>query len=295
MNNAANYFSVSFEENSVFALVDDEINRLNKKIDAAHPFLQDMCLVGKGMETAANDVFLFTDFPKQFPKKYMRKHLTGENIARYHLTENPDYLLYIEDADDFKSLPVSIQEYLKSHKKDLSKRATVKNEGRTWWRYSRPMHKEYYHLPKIWCSYRSKRNAFVLDETGDYVGLTNTTVIFGTNPQYSLKYILALLNSKLLTFRYRSIGKQTGGGVFEYFAHGIGKLPIPEADAKTQHKFVVLADKMIELKQREYAEQNPQTKKIISRQIDGIDAVIDKAVYTLYDLTPDDIEIVEKA
>jgi hypothetical protein len=45
-----------------------------------------------------------------------------------------------------------------------------------------------------------------------------------------LKYLLALLNSKLLTFRYRSIGKQTGGSVFEYFANGIGKLPIPVLD-----------------------------------------------------------------
>jgi hypothetical protein len=155
------------------------------------------------------------------------------------------------------------------------------------------MHKEHYHLPKIWCSYRSKSNAFVLDETSDYIGLTNTTVIFGTNTQYSLKYILALLNSKLLTFRYRSIGKQTGSGVYEYFANGIGKLPILEADSKTQNEFVLLVDKMVELKHKEYTEQNPQAKKIISRQIDGVDNAIDTAVYKLYQLEPDEIKIIE--
>jgi type I restriction-modification system DNA methylase subunit len=296
MNNATNYFTVAFSENNVFALVDNAIDKLNKKIDAKHPLLQDILLVGKGMETAANDVFVFKDFPAQFPKKYIKKHLIGENINRYYLIDNPDYLLYVEENNDFKSLPVSIQEYLKGHKKELSNRADKKRRATApWWNYTFAMHKEYYHLPKIWCSYRSKGNSFVLDDTPDYIGLTNTTVIFGTNFQYSLKYVLALLNSKLLSFRYRSIGKQTGSGVFEYFANGIGKLPIPEANTKTQTEFVLLIDKMHELKQREYNEQNLQAKKIISRQIDGIDNTIDKAVYKLYGLTPEEIEIIEKS
>jgi len=51
---------------------------------------------------------------------------------------------------------------------------------------------------------------------------------------------------------------------------------------------------MIELKQREYAEQNPQAKKIISRQIDGVDNMIDQSVYKLYDLNAKETGIVEK-
>ncbi|MDR2210975.1 MAG: hypothetical protein LBO65_05835, partial [Spirochaetaceae bacterium] len=75
----------------------------------------------------------------------------------------------------------------------------------------------------------------------------------------------------------------------------IGKLPIPEADAKTQGEFAILVDKMLELKQREYAEKIPQARKILSRQIDGIGGTIDKAVYKLYGLTARDIEIIENA
>jgi hypothetical protein len=295
MNDAKNYFPVSFAEKGVFALVDNTTDELNKRIDDRHSLLQNICLVGKGMETAANDVFIFKDFPKQFSKKYIRKHLIGENIEKYYLADNPDYLLYVEEVDDFKDLPASIQDYLKEHKQKLSGRADKKRRTTApWWNYTFAMHKEYYHLPKIWCSYRSKSNAFVLDETGDYIGLTNTTVIFGTNPEYSLKYLLALLNSKTLAFRYKSIGKQTGNGVFEYFANGIGKLPIPEADAKTQNEFIVLVDKIIELKHKEYAEQNPQAKKLISRQIAGLEDMIDKAVYKLYKLTSEDVELIEK-
>ena len=295
MHNKDNYFTVSLKPHDVFALVNEKTERLNRKIDANHPVLQDLFLVGKGMETAANNIFVFKDYPSHFPKKFIKKRMVGENISGYFLEDKPDFLLYFEDILDFKKLPDTIQQYLTSNKKILANRADKKRRASAlWWNYAFSMHKEYYHLPKIWCSYRSKSNAFILDETDEYIGLTNTTVIFGTNPEYSLKYILVLLNSKLLTFRYRSIGKQTGNGVFEYFANGIGKLPIPKTGAETQKEFAVLADKMIQLKQKEHSEQNPQARKIISRQIDGLDSLIDKAVYKLYGITTEDIKIIEE-
>ncbi|GHT67940.1 adenine methyltransferase [Spirochaetia bacterium] len=299
INNDKNYFEVNFTQNDVFALVNEKIKILNARIDKDTTPLQDLFIIGKGMETAANDVFLFKEYPSKFPKEYIKKRLVGENIMPYYLVDKPDYLLYIENVEDFKLLPDAIQQHLKANKKVLSNRATVKNEGRIWWRYSRPMHREYYHLPKIWCSYRSKNNAFVLDETDEYIGLTNTTVIFGTNAVYSLKYLLALLNSKLLSFRYKSIGKQTGSGVFEYFANGVGKLPIfvpdmKKAAEKEKHdNLVALVDQMLALKKREQAETVPQTKTMIGRQIVALDTQIDKAVYKLYGLTSEEIKVVE--
>jgi hypothetical protein len=53
-------------------------------------------------------------------------------------------------------------------------------------------------------------------------------------------------------------------------------------------------DKMLELKQKEYIEQNPKAKKIISRQIDGVDNMINQSVYKLYNLNAEDIKIVEQ-
>jgi type I restriction-modification system DNA methylase subunit len=300
MNNEKNYFSVELTSNDVFALVDKKIAKLNKKIDGKHPLLQDICIIGKGMETAANDIFLFKEYPAQFPKRFIKKRVVGENISPYYLKNNPDYLLYFEDVEDFKNLPETIQQHLKNNKKRLSERADKKRRSTAlWWNYTFAMHKEYYHLPKIWCSYRSRSNAFVLDESDEYIGLTNTTVIFGTNTTYSLKYLLALLNSKLLTFRYRSIGKQTGGGVFEYFANGVGKLPIPVLDMsntieKEQYNNIIsLVDKMIELKHKNHDEQNPQTKTVIYRQISAVNERINKAVYNLYGLTETEVKMVD--
>jgi hypothetical protein len=283
----------------VFALVDSKIANLNKKIDSNHPLLQNIFLVGKGMETAADDIFLFDSKPKRFPAKYIKERVSGKNIERYLIKPAKEYILYFEDIEKFNDLPISIQEHLNENKKILRERATVKNEGHIWWRYSRPMHKEYYHLPKLYCSRRAFRNTFCYDEGFEYLGFSNMTAVFDTNTTYSLKYILALLNSRLLTFRYRSIGKQTGGGSFEYFPNGIGKLPIPVLDLsnksdKSKHdKLVALVNQMLDLKKREQSATVPQTKTMLSRQIVATDNQIDALVYELYGLTDDDIKIVQ--
>jgi hypothetical protein len=89
------------------------------------------------------------------------------------------------------------------------------------------------------------------------------------------------------------MAKQTGSGVFEYLPNNIGKFPIPKADKKTQDEISTLVDKRMELKQKEAAEPNQQLKIMITRQIEGVDKAIDKAVYQLYNLTDDEIKIVE--
>jgi len=210
------------------------------------------------METAADNVFLFSEYPKQFDPKFVKKRVTGKNIQKYYINPNTDYVLYFEDIEELNLLPKSIQEYLFKNKSILENRATVKNEGRIWWRYSRPMHKEYYHLPKLFCSRRS----------------------FDNNPNLSIKYILALLNSKLLSFRYKSIGKQTGGGSFEYFPNGISKLPIAVISPSFQLTFIALVDKILTLK------SEGKNTTILEQQIDNL-------VYKLYELTYEEVKIID--
>jgi predicted oxidoreductase len=77
------------------------------------------------------------------------------------------------------------------------------------------------------------------------------------------------------------------------------KIPFPVINLskktdKTKHDDLVsLVDKMLELKQKEAVEQNQQLKTMITRQIKAIDKAIDTAVYKLYNLTDDEIKVVE--
>jgi hypothetical protein len=271
LNGRLGFFDASFAKDTPFALVNDGIARLNNKIDAGHRQLGEILHVGKGMETAADDIFSiskhkklgeifvlgqgmqtaaddifsFNEHPDEFPKKYVKKRISGKNIGRYSISGDSEYVLYFEDVEKFEDLPISIQSHLNKHADILKKRATVSYEGRPWWRYSRPMHKEYYHLPKLICSRRAFDNIFVFDGSFEYMCFSNMTAIFCTNDAYLPEFVLALLNSKLLNFRYKSIGKQTGGGSFEYFPNGLQKLPIADATPAQQESIAQKAIEMI--------------------------------------------------
>ncbi|GBU28146.1 hypothetical protein R84B8_01704 [Treponema sp. R8-4-B8] len=50
---------------------------------------------------------------------------------------------------------------------------------------------------------------------------------------------------------------------------------------------------MLDLKQKEAAKLSDHLKTVISRQINAVDKAIDTAVYELYNLTEDEIKVVE--
>lgn len=56
---------------------------------------------------------------------------------------------------------------------------------------------------------------------------------------------------------------------------------------------VALVEQMLDLHRRLAAENNPQMKTVLQRQIDATDRQIDALVYELYDLTAEEIAIVE--
>ncbi len=287
------YIKVSFEKDNNFALIDDDRKRINNIIDKDSEELGNLFLVGKGMETAANDVYGFKEYPDQFPSYYIRKRISGSNIKKYHIRHDKNYLLYVEDVKKFNDLPDLIKGYLKENRQVLRNRATVKNEGRTWWRYSRPMHKELYPLPKIFCNYRNKTNEFALDKHNEFIGLTNTTVIFDTYDDLDISYLLCLLNSNVLTYRYQSIGKMTGGGSYEYFANGVSKLPIKVIDKESQHPFIDLANELELLNSELDNAKNPKEKKLLKQDIQFNESKVNQLVYELYGLNDDEIKIIE--
>ena len=215
-------------------------------------------------------------------------------MGRYIIYPDSVYVLYFENVALFKDLPESIQLHLNKYKKQLSGRAQIKrSKSSSWWKYTFAMHKEYYHLPKLYCSRRASNNTFSYDTGFNYLGFSNMTLIFDTNPEYNLKYILTLLNSSTLNFRYKSIGKQTGGGSFEYFPNGVGKLPIPPANKEDQAPLITLADQMIETQSRLQQALSNEDKKLLEQRAAIIDKQIDNAVYRLYGLTEEEVKIVE--
>ena len=91
---------------------------------------------------------------------------------------------------------------------------------------------------------------------------------------------MALLNSKTSNFRYKSIGKQTGSGVFEYFESRVSKLPIPVISIEEQEPFILKIDAILQA-------------KLKGKDTSVFESGIDNMVYKLYGLTDVEIQTID--
>jgi type I restriction-modification system DNA methylase subunit len=199
-------------------------------------------IVEQGIQTGDNEVFVPEGgFPDDFSNQKLYRVVKNSGIFAYGFIPEKLQLLYIENGENFDGLPQAIQQYLLAHKLPLESRAAYKEGSCDWYALHRSRRKnEHFHFrPKILCPYRASHNRFSVDLTGNLAGLTDTTAIFLRDVyQYDpnnlklnrLYALVALLNSKVLEFRYRALGglgKLTSRGMFEYFENQIGDLPIP--------------------------------------------------------------------
>jgi hypothetical protein len=288
-----------------WTFADASVESLNQKIDSAGQPLRRVLEVGQGMQTGRNDVFGDLD-PRLARKWGLRKgqhflRARNSDILRYRIQSSGEMLLYLEDFETFDDLQPDVSTHLNAHKKELKDRAAYERGDCEWWKYTWPLHKEHAHRAKLLCPYLATRNRFALDSDQIYLGLTDTTVLYDAQQPEDMRYLMGLLNSKLLTFRFGSIGKLKSGGIREYFWNSISKLPIRRIDFftgtdKARHdRMVELVEQMLALHEQLAAAKTAHAKTNIQRQIDATDAQIDQLVYELYELTPDEIKIVQGA
>ena len=121
-----------------------------------------------------------------------------------------------------------------------------------------------------------------------------------TDSRLSPLYVLGIINSPLL-FKYLvSIGTSLRGGYIRFWTQYIEQLPIrvidfaDPADQERHDRMVALVEEMLALHWRLAAARTEHEQTNLQRQIDATDRRIDRFVYDLYNLTEEEIRIVEK-
>ncbi len=120
----------------------------------------------------------------------------------------------------------------------------------------------------------ARHNSFSLCKGGIYSD--NTTYNITTDS----KYILGVLNSKLIEFYYRSIANSLGEKGIRFFTQYVEQIPIPQISKELQHPFISLVDSIIAKKKAGENTQQLETK-------------IDIMVYKLYELTFNEAKIID--
>jgi len=130
----------------------------------------------------------------------------------------------------------------------------------------------------------------------------NTLVVINlkSNVNMATKYLLGLINSRLLNFYYTKYLKSTKKVFSEIQARQLAQLPIRSINfsdpaEKARHdKMVSLVERMLALQKSLKSTHNPQEADRLTREVESVDKSIDGLVYRLYGLSEEEIRIVEQ-
>ncbi len=112
--------------------------------------------------------------------------------------------------------------------------------------------------------------------------------------KFNPKFLLGLLNSRLMSFWFEHKFGKLSRGIFPQFKiNELASFPIPCSTEEQQSKLITLVDQMLETQSRLQQAFSDEDKKLLEQRAAIIDKQIDNMVYKLYGLTEDEVKIVE--
>lgn len=264
---------------------------LLEKIQHEKKYLIDLCDgIYQGIATGKDNVFLVDGniiLGHDIERGVLRPFLKGKNIRPYTIEWGGLYLIYPYDENGnviseqfFKSHYPNAYQYMLDNRDNLKGRSYFDKSSKAWyelWNQRKPIRFE---GEKIVTLDNASCNSFALDING----------FFGTTTVYSLKiisddglnnkYVLGVLNSKLLNYYHRNTSVPQAGGFFRYQALFIKNLPIASANETIVNRISKWVTEILLGKK-----QNADTSALENQ--------IDFLVYHLYGLTYDEVLIVD--
>ena len=258
----------------------------------------------------ARDVLLKAD-PASAP--LIKPFVGGQDIRRYYLRTTGRHLIVIPSGWTraqmksasagekeawawFSSKHPSLAAHLSRFETAARKR---QDKGEFWWELRSCDYYTDLDAPKIMFPDIAKSSRFFPDSNGIY--LSNTAYCLGSGD----RYLVGVLNSRLCWFAISNIAIPFGvrAGEFRYrlFYQYMEKVPIRVIDPKNKSDrayhdaLVAHVDRMLKLHADLAVAKTPAALTHLQREIAATDRAIDQLIYQLYDLTPDEIALVEQA
>ena len=284
-----------------------QIEMLLDKIKQTGIPLGDICNVNVGFATGADKVSKrhTTKFDITVQEGEGIFILTREEVKKLNLTngnftlikpcyKNSDISPWVtKDYSDkvviyihrqVTELPNQILKHLEKYKTILENRFVVLDNRIKWWELQEPRDRNIFIGEKIVTPQRSTRNSFAYTDTDFHA----SSDVYFIKPKESTplpKYILAILNSKLIyTWLYHR-GKRKGE-TLELYGTPLKEIPVKSIPKSKQLPFITLVDSIRELIK---SNETPGTKAQQAR----FEKQIDRLVYDLYDLSDQERELVE--
>ncbi|WP_353168327.1 Eco57I restriction-modification methylase domain-containing protein [Flavobacterium sp.] len=210
--------------------------------------------------------------------KLIKPYFTSEQFFRYFSNNKNDYWL-IYTSSKFKN-PSEIKPYpnIKNH---LDKFKNVITSDNKPYGLHRTREERFFKGEKI-ITLRKCAGKPVFSYT-DFDSYVSATFYVIKTERLNQKYLTGLLNSKLIEFWLRNKGKMQGNN-FQLDKEPLLKMPIFSPSETKQKEVETLVDQILSLKK-----ENPKA------HTSDLENEIDNLVYQLYELTPEEIEVVKKS
>lgn len=297
-----------FSQNSLskesFTFSDENTSALKAKIERIGTPLKEWhgLNIYRGILTGYNEAFIITtekrneilanckdEAEKECTAKLIRKMLRGRDIKRYSYEWAGLWVINTHNGyknqNGEKVEAINIENYpsLKKHFDEfypqLEKRA---DKGLTPYNLRNCAYIEEFEKEKIVYPCIMAKEPCFSYETSFAFAMVPANII--TSNSDILKYILAFLNSDFIYLMLRKF--YMGGGIEgELKTNNLEKLPIPKINSKNQKladEFINLVDKILKAKEQD---KNANTQELENK--------INSLVYKLYNLTEEEIKIIE--
>ncbi|EOA2789597.1 class I SAM-dependent DNA methyltransferase [Campylobacter coli] len=298
-----------FSQNSLskesFTFSDENTSALKAKIERIGTPLKEWqgLNIYRGILTGYNEAFIITtekrneilanckdEAEKERTAKLIRKMLRGRDIKRYSYEWAGLWVINTHNGyknqNGEKVEAINIKHYpsLKKHFDEfypqLEKRA---DKGLTPYNLRNCAYIEEFEREKIVYSEIVRKPQFYLDTKLNFYAEATSFILTGEN----LKYLIAFLNNDFVAFIFKTFyaGGNLGENGFRYKKAFLEKLPIPKINSKNQK----LADELINLVD-EILKAKEQDKNANTQELEN---KINSLVYKLYNLTEEEIKIIE--
>ncbi|WP_252183153.1 type IIG restriction enzyme/methyltransferase [Helicobacter pylori] len=304
--------SLSMKQNALstesFIFANATLLDLRDKIESVGTPLKDWDIqINYGIKTGANEAFIIptekrdailnackTQEERECTERLIKPILRGKDIKRYsyewaHLWVINTHNGYTSDLKS-KIPPIDIAKYpatkahLDSHYDTIATRC---DQGDTPYHLRNCAYLEDFEKEKIVYGEIVQEPRFYLDngecELGGFYAEATSFILTGEH----LRYLLGMLHSKLITFAFKTF--YAGGGLgesgYRYQKAFIERLPIPQitkSNKPTADKITALVDKILQSKEKDPKANTQRSEK-----------EIDALVYRLYNITDEEIKIIE--
>jgi hypothetical protein len=265
---------------------------LKIKIENSGDMLGNMNIdIKRGITTGCNEAFIIDtqtkdELIKKDPKsaQIIKPILRGKDIQRYSYSFEDKWLINVSNGfvDSVTKSRIGlvdinnyqdVKKYLDQYYKLLEVR---QDKGITPYNLRNCAYESSFNEPKIIWGEISDKPKFTYDEQSTFL-LNTGFMMTGDN----LKYILAIINSKLINWYFEKVATTTGEGTTRWLIYKVASIPIANTDNETIENIEKIVSEILALKKQDKSTMSLENK-------------IDKMVYELYGLDKDEISIIEK-